>query len=593
MAYIARSIILLAHILLVTGITGCGKLPRPKEPAPTVGQIPIQQASTGVQLQVDLAPYVTNNSGQGLTWQLLSGGGAMQGSTYVGVFNQIGSFEISFRVANQDGNSTDSDFKIVTLAGHLAVVQNGNDLEMLDGSSGILYPVAVGGAVPLVFRKLLPDGSFVYERMGGSGIDLFTYDHNASRQIGRSSGLNTRYDSHTPSGQVFFEEGTASETGLYMWDPQGETTTTVAWRPSMHNRNAFFAPPDLIYFEFGNNGQSDVNHWRIGAGGSATAYSSTTSEEIKAVVPDGGVVFSSKGLGGEDDLLYYQMGRGLFTVGGDLPSSVQAQDMTYVTHSSQSLVVFETGTTSRDLWVWSPSGLSSRAAATTAADERFLALTHDDLIVYSVATAPGNDDLKLFNYSTGASLSVAASLDNEVFESALSDSDVIFAVESATGRDLYRFDAATGNVDTIAAVVGESHSAVAVLGNDSLVYSRAGALGGTLTWNPITGASALVGDSSSSFAGEGANGDFLIHLVVSGQTDLALWDADQGQVVSVAQAAQDEVFEAAFGNGVVIYSRVVPPKATADLYHWVNGTATRITNGAATHSVIEVVRGAL
>ncbi len=210
-----------------------------------------------------------------------------------------------------------------------------------------------------------------------------------------------------------------------------------------------------------------------------------------------------------------------------------------------------------------------------------------------MATAPGNDDLKLFNYSTGASLSVAASLDNEVFESALSDSDVIFAVESATGRDLYRFDAATGNVDTIAAVVGESHSAVAVLGNDSLVYSRAGALGGTLTWNPITGASALVGDSSSSFAGEGANGDFLIHLVVSGQTDLALWDADQGQVVSVAQAAQDEVFEAAFGNGVVIYSRVVPPKATADLYHWVNGTATRITNGAATHSVIEVVRGAL
>ena len=591
MAHLYRILGFTTCASLVIAMTGCGKLPQPMEAAPTVQQIPAQEASTGVQLRVDLARFVTNNSSQPLNWQLLSGNGSMDGSTYVGTYSQMGSYEVSFRVANQDGNSTDSEFKVVSLAEYMAVVQKGNDLQVLDAGGGTMHSLAVGGALPLAFRELLPDGTLVYERMGGSSIDLFAYDHNTSRRIGGAPGLDTIYDNHTPSGQIFFEEGTASETGLYMWDPKTEAITTVAWRSAMHNRNAFFSPPDLVYFEFGNNGQADVNYWRIGAGGSATAFSSTTSEEIKTVLPEGGVVFASKGVGGEDDLLYYRMGRGLFTVGGDLPPQTQAEDMTYVGHTSESLVIFETGSASRDLWIWSPPGLSTRAAAATAADERYRGLTADDLVVFSVTVAPGNDDLKLFNYSSGASLDVAGSSDNEVFELSLSDSDVIFAVERGTGRELQRFDAATSNVEVIAAAAGEDHYAVAALPNDQVVYSRAGSTGGLMAWSPSTGSSVMVSGPQSTFAGASANGDFVIEVTASGQTDLALWDSSAAQLVDIAQGPADERFEAAFGNGTVIYSVAVPPKISTDLYRWRNGVTKRLTNAGTSHTVVRVLRG--
>lgn len=590
MSNIERFVVL--SVVLMIGIIGCGKLPGPSRPGPTIGQIPAQEVSTGVELRLDLSSFVDNPNEEALSWQVLSGPGSIEGEdTYVGLFNQIGSVDVSVRVVNQDGKSADADFKVVALHAYLAIVQNGHGLEVLDGGSGTISPIDVGGNLPLVYREIMPDGSLIYERMGGSGIDLFHYDYNESRRIGQGLGLNTVYDNHTPSGQVFFEEGTASETGLYLWNPDGESTTRVAWRPSMHNRNAFFSPPDVVYFEFGNNGQADINFWRIGIGESATAFSSDHFEEIKAVLPDGGVVFSTKGLGGEDELLYYRMGHGVFTVGGDLPPSVQDQDMTYVTLSSQGLVVFETGTTSRDLWVWNAPGLTTRPVAATSADERYEAMTSDDLIVYSVTTAPGNNDLKLYNYSVGASIDIGASAANEVFELTLSDSDVIYAVETATDRSLYRFDVATGTVDAIAESVGESHATVAVLTNDRLVYTRDGVSSGVLTWNPATGTSVLVGGPDATFAGQGPNGGFLMHVVAFGQTDLALWDGASGQVVTIAQTPQDEHFEAAFANGAVIYSVVVSPKTTTDLFQWRDGTTTRMTDGSASHSVVRVLLG--
>lgn len=589
MSNIERFVVL--SVALMIGIVGCSKLPARFGPGPTVSAIPLQEASTGVELRVNLSDFVENPDEQTLSWQVLSGPGSIEGDTYVGLFDQIGSVDVSVRVANRNGNSSDADFKVVALHGYMAVVQNGHGLEVLDGGTGTVSSIEVGGNLPLVFRDVMPDGSLIYERMGGSGIDLFHYDHKEVRRIGQGLGLNTVYDNHTPSGQIFFEEGTASETGLYLWNPDGESTTRIARRPSMHNRNAFFSPPDVVYFEFGNNGQSDIYFWRIGIGDPATAYSSDHSEEIKAVLPDGGVVFSTKGLGGEDELLYYRMGQGVFTVGGDLPTSVQDQDMTYVTLSSQGLVVFETGTTSRDLWVWNAPGLTTSAVAATSADERFEAMTSDDLIVYSVTTAPGNNDLKIYNYSVGASTDIGASAANEVFEHTLSDSDVIYAVETATNRSLYRFDVATNTVDAIAESVGESYATVAVLTNDRLVYSRTGAPSSILTWNPATGTSVLAGGADSTFAGQGPNGGFVMHVVAFGQTDLALWDGTSGQVVTIAQSPQEEHFEAAFGNGAVIYSVVVPPKTTTDLFQWRDGAATRMTDGSASHSVVRVLRG--
>jgi len=589
MSNIERFVVI--SVALLIGVVGCSKIPGPQGPGPTVSSIPAQETSTGVELRLDLTEYVENPGDQTLTWEVLSGPGSFEGDTYSGVFSEAGSETVSVRVANGDGKTFDADFEVVALYGYMAIVQNGNGLEVLDGGAGTVTPIDLSGNLPLVFRDVMPDGALVYERMGGSGIDLYHFDYKESRRIGQGFGLNTVYDSYTPDGKIFYEEGSASETGLYMWEPDEGTTTRVAWRPSMHNRNAFFSAPDVVYFEYGNNGQADIYFWRIGHGNPATAFSSGHSEEIKTVLPDGGVVFSTKGLGGEDELLYYRMGHGLFTVGGDLPESVQDQDMTYVTISSQGLVVFEVGDTSKDLYVWSAPGLSTSVIAATAADERFEAMTGDDLIVYSINDGSGNNDLKLYNYSLGASIEIGTGAANEVFERTLSDSDVIYAVETATGRSLHRFDVAANIVDVIADSAGDSYTTVAALTNDRLIYSRTGTSNSLHTWNPTTGVSDMTGGADATYAGQGPNGGFLMHVVAFGQTDLVLWDGTSGQLVTIADGAQDEHFEASFGNGAVVYSVVVSPKTTADLYQWRDDETTRLTDGSASYSVVRVVRG--
>jgi hypothetical protein len=82
-----------------------------------------------------------------------------------------------------------------------------------------------------------------------------------------------------------------------------------------------------------------------------------------------------------------------------------------------------------------------------------------------------------------------------------------------------------------------------------------------------------------------------MHVVAFGQTDLVLWDGTSGQLVTIADGAQDEHFEASFGNGAVVYSVVVSPKTTADLYQWRDDETTRLTDGSASYSVVRVVRG--
>ena len=589
MSNIERFVLL--SVAVIIGIVGCSRLPSPARPGPAVDAIPAQQASTGEQLQVDLADYVDNPSEQALSWAVTDGPGSIEDGLYTGVFNEVGAGHVGFRVSDNEGNSAEGEFMVAALYGYMAIVQSGNGLEVLDGGSAAILPMQPGSSVPLIYRELLPDGSLLYERMGGSSVDLFRYDHNEIVQIGESNGLNTVNDNHTPDGKIFFEQGTSSETGLYMWDPNGATTTLVASRPGMHNRNAFVHPPHVAYFEYGNNGQADLHYWEIGNNHTATAYSSPYSESIEAILPDGGIVFSTKGAGGEDELRYLRMGHGVFHVGGDLPPVVQEQDMKFVTTTSQGLVVFETGTASRDLWMWNAGGLTTNAVAATGADERFVAITEDDLVVYSIVKAPGDHDLKLYNYSANASTDVAVGPEDEVFELALSDSDVVFAVESVNGRSLHRFDAATNVVDTIAESAGDSYAVVAALTTDRLVYTGSGVAGGLFTWDPVSGAADLVGGPNAMYAGQAPDGGFVMHIMQSGQADLALWSSATGQVSTIAQTQQDEHFEAAFANGAVIFSAVVPPKTTSDLFQWQAGVTTRLTDGSSSHSVVRVLRG--
>jgi len=583
---------------LVFGLAGSGcSLEGAADPQPEASSIPSQVANTHVQWHFDLSPFAQEHFGSSPTWSVVSGGGEIQGTEYVNTFDAMGSYTVRVRANYSSGSAEDADFDVLVQSDVMAVVQRGNDLSLYDGESGGLIPLAVGGPSPLNYRAQLPNGWFVYERLGGSSIDLFVYDMVSSYEIGPSLSLDTVYAAHSLSSVVLYEQGSASETGLYAWHSDGLSTENVAWRAGMHNRNPVVSDSEVVYFEYGNNGQPDLYFWNYGDQDPTTAFSSDYPEVIQTLVPDGGVVFSTNNpITLEADLYHYRMHNGSFTVGGDLPASVQELDMTFQGQLSGGLVVFSTSDSLGDqnLWLWSPYGLNTAAVATGPSVELFEGLTPDDRVLYSIGTAPGNDDLSLYHHTTETTDIVASSPDNELFETFLPNSDVIFAVESATGRQLKRFNIVTALVDVIADTSGEDFHLAGVLSNGMVVYTQTGASPGLHVWDPVSGISTPVAGAGSAFEGDAGNGDFILSLDSGLQIDLALWDASASQLVMITQTNEDEQFECVFVNGPVLFSRVVPPSATSDLFKWnpETGNEVRMTAGSVNHSVVSVIHGA-
>ncbi len=587
--------------VLVSGLAGTGcsiEGPEgPPAPPPESSSIPSQMANTRVQWSFDLSPFTLEHLGSNPSWSVTSGGGEIQGTEYVNTFESTGSYTVRVRANYPSGETTTSDFDVLVQSDVMAVVECGNDLFLFDGETGGLIPFASGGSSPLNYRAQLPNGWFVYERMGGSSIDLCVYDMESTYEVGLSLSTDTAYAAHTLSSVLLYEQGSNAETGLYAWYPDGDRTESVAWRGGMHNRNPVVSDSEVVYFEYGNNGQPDLYFWNYGDPNPTTAFSSDYPEVIQGVVPNGGVVFSTNNPSTlEDDLYYYREHGGSFTVGGDLQASEQNLDMTYRGQLSGGLVVFSTSDSLGDqnLWLWSPFGLNSFAIATGPNAETFEGIAPDDRVLFSIGTAPGNDDLGLYHHTTATTNIVASSPDNELLEAFLPNSDVVFAVESAAGRQLKRFNVVTAQVDVIADTPGEDFRLAGVLSDGAVVYTQTGSSQGLHVWNPISGISTPVAGAGSAFEGAAGDGDFIVSLDSGSQTDLALWDAGTSQLVTIAQTDADEQFQCAFANGPVIFSRVVAPSTTSDLFKWdkEDGQEVRMTAGSADHSVVTVIHGA-
>ena len=131
-----------------------------------------------------------------------------------------------------------------------------------------------------------------------------------------------------------------------------------------------------------------------------------TDEQLKAALPDGGVVFSRVGPTGERDLYYFRQGFGMVEIGGDLGMPITSQTKTYVGNTSDSKVVFEvTGATDTDLYVWNPANGQSRVVAATANDDDTLAgVTALNEIVVNIAAGPGT------NHGDGSGIGCAHAL---------------------------------------------------------------------------------------------------------------------------------------------------------------------------------------
>ena len=171
---------------------------------------------------------------------------------------------------------------------------------------------------------------------------------------------------------------------------------------------------------------------------------------------------------------------------------------------------------------------------------------------------------------------------------------MIFAVESASGRQLKRFNVVTSSVDVIADAPGEDFELADVLSNGTVVYTRTGASPGLYVWDPVEGTSTFVAGAGSAFKGDAGGGNFVFTQDSGVQTDLVMWDSNASQLVAITQTDEQEQFECVFTNGTVLFSRVVAPSVTSDLFKWNNedGEEIRLTAGTVDHSVVTVIHGA-
>ena len=81
---------------------------------------------------MDLDPFVTDPERQTLTFEVVSGGGSFAGSWYYQVFDTVGTYAVTVRATDALGKASDATFNVVVQTAELAVVQSGDDLQLMD-----------------------------------------------------------------------------------------------------------------------------------------------------------------------------------------------------------------------------------------------------------------------------------------------------------------------------------------------------------------------------------------------------------------------------------------------------------------------------
>jgi hypothetical protein len=585
-----HSFVRLGAAALIVALAGCGS--SGLNSAPRLSTIPDQRVTSGATLTIDLAPYASDKENPGqLVWSVVSGGGSFTGSTYSNTFATMGRYPVTVRITDVSGKNADASFDVDVQTASYAVVQAADDLTLYDTTTGGYFPVASASGFAETLMTTLPRGHVVYERLVGSNYDLYAYDPYSRRThtLGNSS-LNERYGARTADHQVIFTTSNGSNSDLLIWSATSNSSRVISNELTSNERDPFVNAQGLVFYEKTSNGQGDIWYFDPATDVSTLVSDAATDENLVAVLSTGAAVFTRLGPGGEQDLYWYRLGSGLVEIGADLSATIQSQTKTWRSQTSDGKVVFEVaGLTEIDLYVWNPANGQSRLiSGSDAGDATWAATTALGEIVYQIQTAPANRDLAIYSYATNSRVVFGSSGVHENYKGALSNGDVVYEVESGTGDDLFLYDTSASSSSAIASASTSDYAFHAVLANDKVVYTLTA--GGIFLYNPTTTSSTTVSaDPTAAFGGATSGGDFCFNLTASSQTDLYLWDESAAAVVTVSNAAGDDTFGAEIAGNDLLFTRVVAPATTADLFVWDADslTATRLTITAVNHAVLQ------
>lgn len=569
-------ICLLASTALLA--TACGGGSTVSNASPRITEVPQQSTLGGTAFSIDLSTYVADREAGTLTYSVVSGGGSFAGSTYTNTFDTIGEYDVVWTVSDGAKDERGTFKVVVTSANFVAVTEDAASLLLLDSATNKF--VRVTSTVPQPSYVTLAGVRTLVYRLGANGKDwIYNAYTGLAKQLAADVAGGARYVAKTSDGKLVYTTGSAPSKITWYYNP----TTTVARNISdggLSTLSVLVNSSDLVFFEDSSNAQADIAFYDPAEDEVVSVSAAPTDEQLLAVLPDGGVVFSRVGDSGESDLFYFRVGSGLVEIGADV-GALAARNKTFQVNDSNSKVVFTAlNGSNEELFVWNPSNGQTTTIAAGVNTTVFSEVGTGNEVVYNVVVSGTEEDTSYYDLDDGTTAVLRNSTDIGVVSAVVSDGTTSWALIRGSGalNDTLAVSlAATPDPQTWSAASPVSDGGR--LANGDYVEELADGTALNIfdvsagTWGtPITGA-------GLDFQGDGLeDGDFVYAATVSAQADLNMWDASATASVAISSTAGDDAFAAKTLDGTILFTRKVGTNTTRDLFVWDGTTATRLTD---------------
>ncbi|MBZ0153936.1 MAG: hypothetical protein K8J09_20615, partial [Planctomycetes bacterium] len=374
--------------------------------APRLAEVPQQSVLGGQTFTLDLADYVTDREGATLTYAVSSGGGTFAGSSYSNAFDTMGLYTVEYTVSDGDKTTPGTFVVAVTSANLVVVGEDGSGLLLLDSATNAFVRVAGSAAAP-GFDTGLADGRTVYH-LGGASPQVWVFDPmtRGNTRLGAAAGGSASYAAKTSDGKVLVLAGASNQKHLYLYNPISGLQRDIA-QDLLDDATVLVNSGDLVCYEMNVNGQTDIYAYDVAEDETFAVATESTAEQLQATLPNGGVVFSRIGGGGESDLFCYRVATGLVEIGSDV-SGIATADKVYVGQGSASQVVFtaSTGGTS-DVYSWNPlNGQTTLVSGTSGNVDAVVGIGAGNEVVFERTVSGSETDAYFYDLDSGDTAAV-------------------------------------------------------------------------------------------------------------------------------------------------------------------------------------------
>lgn len=521
-------------------------------PAPRVDTIPQQRVTSGTSLALDLAGFVHDRAGGVLSYAVRSGGGSFVGSNYHYAFPTMGSYTVEFTVSDAAGQQVSSSFDVVVTTGNFAVVCEGTSgLLLVDTNSDDSLRVSGASSGP-TFAAGFADGRLVYQLSNPQQLWVFDpMARNVVQLLANATGDVSYVGKTTDNRVVFTEVGTTRK--LHVYNPRTQLLRSIAEDVPLL-MPALMSATNLVYFTVLRGGQGDVAVFDPSADTVMTIAATGQDERVRAVLPNGGLVLSRVGSGGEQDLYYYRTGTGLVEVASSV-TALDTRSKTCVAVGLDSQVIFTaTDSVTTDLYSWSPvdDSLVTLHAGGVAG---FAAIGAGNEVIYTVDNGAGDVDAFYYDLDDGSAATLRNGADTSMVLGIAGDTARYALIKGSSATSTVLAVQLTAAPNTITHTASGVVSLARVLTNgNALLHSDNGTE--IATFNAALAAWSTMSGTGMSVVGDGIDaGDFVYTHAVGAQVDLVMWDQSASAPVAIATMIGDGRYQAT-SNGKVYWTSV-------------------------------------